>query len=92
VFWVNASIYGTILGGYAVFASDFHSFSPAVFATILFSPSRGLFPIQPVSALSPVPGDRQPHEAGTVVPESAFHRRHRVGCHRSLLWFMVGRI
>ncbi|MET0152955.1 MAG: hypothetical protein ABW298_10150 [Candidatus Binatia bacterium] len=47
VFWVNASIYDTILGGYAVFASDFHSFSPAVFATILFSPSRGLFLFSP---------------------------------------------
>jgi hypothetical protein len=47
VFWVNTAIYGTILGGYAVFASDFHSFGPAVFATILFSPSRGLFVFSP---------------------------------------------
>jgi hypothetical protein len=47
VFWVNASIYDSILGGYGMFTSDFHSFSPAVFATILFSPSRGLFLFSP---------------------------------------------
>jgi hypothetical protein len=43
----NHAMYGSMIGGYGRFLSDFVAFDWRVFPTLLFSPSRGLFVFSP---------------------------------------------
>jgi hypothetical protein len=43
----NQVMYGSMIGGYGRFVSDFVAFDWKVFPTLLFSPSRGLFAFSP---------------------------------------------